>query len=138
MLFDEIKQANVAALKNRDRVARALYEVLIGKCQLAEIEKRNKGEEFCDADVIRVMQKLAKELAEEKANYERVGNAEEVANISKQQGIVEAYLPKMMSEEEILAEINKLDDKSIGAVMRHFKQNFAGKCDMAVVQRLAK
>lgn len=138
MLFEEIKKANITALKNRDKVARAIYEVIITKCQLVLIEKRKSGEELADVDVIKVMQKIAKELAEEKENYAKVGNIEEVRNIAKQQEIVASYLPQMMSEEEIIAEINKLDDKSIGSVMRHFKQNFAGKCDMGLVQRLAK
>ena len=44
----------------------------------------------------------------------------------------------MMSEEEILAEINTLTDKSIGNVMKHFKVNFAGKCDMRMVSEAIK
>lgn len=137
MLLDEIKKASMQALKERDKVARAIYDVVINKCQLALVEKRAKGEELVDTDVLQIMQKVAKELAEEKENYLKVGNTDEVANIERQQAIVASYLPQMMSEQEIVAEIEKLDDKSIGSVMRHFKQNFAGKCDMALVQRLA-
>ena len=137
MLLDEIKKASMQALKERDKVARAIYDVVINKCQLALVEKRAKGEELVDTDVLQIMQKVAKELAEEKEHYLKVGNKDEVANIERQQAIVASYLPQMMSEQEIVAEIEKLDDKSIGSVMRHFKQNFAGKCDMALVQRLA-
>lgn len=137
MLLEEIKKASMQALKDHDKVARAIFDVVINKCQLALVEKRAKGEELTDADVLQIMRKVGKELAEEKENYLKVGNADEVANIEKQQAIVASYLPQMMSEAEISAEIAKLDDKSIGSVMRHFKQNFAGKCDMAVVQRLA-
>ena len=136
MLLEEIKKASMQALKDHDKVARAIFDVVINKCQLALVEKRAKGEELTDTDVLQIMQKAGKELAEEKENYLKVGNADEVANIEKQQAIVASYLPQMMSEAEISAEIAKLDDKSIGSVMRHFKQNFAGKCDMAVVQRL--
>ena len=39
----------------------------------------------------------------------------------------------MMSEDEIKEIIMSLPDKSIGAVMKHFKTNYAGKCDMKVV-----
>lgn len=137
MLLEEIKKASMQALKDHDKVARAIFDVVINKCQLALVEKRAKGEELTDTDVLQIMQKAGKELAEEKENYLKVGNADEVANIEKQQAIVASYLPQMMNEAEISAEIAKLDDKSIGSVMRHFKQNFAGKCDMAVVQRLA-
>ena len=54
---------------------------------------------------------------------------------------IEALLATIQScgsEEEILAEINKLTDKSIGNVMKHFKTNFAGKCDMRMVSEAIK
>ena len=44
----------------------------------------------------------------------------------------------MMSEDEIKAEINKLEDKSIPSVMKHFKANFAGKVDMSLVNKIAR
>ena len=44
----------------------------------------------------------------------------------------------MMSEEEIKAEIAKLDDKSLGAVMKHFSANFKGKVDMSLVNKIAR
>ena len=138
MILDEAKKASMDSLKKGDKVARAIYEIIVAKCQLLLVEKRAKGEEFTDVDAIKVLQKVAKELAEEKENYAKVNNLDEVANIERQQAIIATYLPTMMSEDEILAELNTLDDKSIGAVMRHFKQNFDGKCDMATVQKLAK
>lgn len=44
----------------------------------------------------------------------------------------------MMTAEEIKAEILTLDDKSVPSVMKHFKANFAGKCDMREVQAVLK
>ena len=43
-----------------------------------------------------------------------------------------------MTEDEIKTEIAKLADKSIPSVMKHFKANFQGKCDMGLVSKLAK
>ena len=49
------------------------------------------------------------------------------------------YILKANLEEEARkAEIEKLEDKSIGSVMKHFKLNFAGKCDMRDVQEVLK
>ena len=138
MLFEDIKKAGFDALKARDKVARAIYEVVINKCQVVMVEKRAKNEEFLDSDVLQILQKVVKELNEEKENYLKVNNTEEVSNIERQIEIVKNYLPKMMTESEIKEEINKLDDKSIGSVMKHFKQNFAGVVDMAQVQSILK
>lgn len=138
MLLDEIKKAGIDALKARDKVARAIYEVVLNKCQIVLVEKRAKNEELNDTDVVQVLQKVVKELTEEKENYAKVGNAEEMTNIERQIEIVKSYLPPMLSEEEIKKEIEALEDKSIGNVMKHFKTNFAGKVDMGLVQSVLK
>lgn len=138
MLLDEIKKAGIDALKARDKVARAIYEVVLNKCQIVLVEKRAKNEELNDTDVVQVLQKVVKELTEEKENYAKVGNTEEMTNIERQIEIVKSYLPPMLSEEEIKKEIEALEDKSIGNVMKHFKTNFAGKVDMGLVQSVLK
>lgn len=52
MLINELKKANMEALKNKDTNSRAILSVLINKYMLLEINKREKGEEIVDADVI--------------------------------------------------------------------------------------
>lgn len=138
MLYEKIKQANVQAMKDKDSVARSIYSVLLNKIMLENIKKREKGGEVEDADISNILQKTIKELGEEKENYSKQGNSEQVKLIEKQIEIASIYLPKMMSREEIAQEINALADKSIPAVMKHFKQNFNGKCDMRLVQEVLK
>ena len=138
MLYEKIKQANVQAMKDKDSVARSIYSVLLNKIMLENIKKREKGAEVDDADISNILQKTIKELGEEKENYSKQGNSEQVKLIEKQIEIASSYLPKMMSREEIAQEINALADKSIPAVMKHFKQNFNGKCDMRLVQEVLK
>lgn len=138
MLYEKIKQANIQAMKEKDSVARSIYSVLLNKIMLENIKKREKGGDVEDADISNILQKTIKELSEEKENYAKVGNSEEVTLIEKQIEIASSYLPKMMSREEIAQEINSLQDKSIPTVMKHFKQNFNGKCDMRLVQEVLK
>ena len=134
MLVDEIKKANVEAIKTKDTVARNIYSVLLNKIMLESIKKRETGAELVDADVIQIITKSLKELDDEKANYEKVNNTEEVNNINRQIALLKGYMPEMMSEKEIEKIISSLEDKSIGAVMKHFKTNYAGKCEMKTVQ----
>ena len=51
---------------------------------------------------------------------------------------IQSYLPKMLTEEEIKNEILSLEDRSIPSVMKHFKEKFAGKVDMGLVNRIAR
>jgi len=138
MLYQKLKEANVAALKNHDTAARGILSVILNKIKLAEIEKRAQNVEMTDADVISVLQKTLKELAEEKEAFQKAGRTENVETLEKQMLFVSEFLPRMMSIDEIKAEIAKLDDKSIPYVMKHFKANFAGKCDMRDVQTALK
>ena len=102
------------------------------------IEKKEKGQTASDADMISVIQKTIKELEDEKANYLKVSNQQKADDIQKQMDLIKGYLPQMMSEAEIREEIAKLDDKSMPAVMKHFKTNFAGKVDMGLVNKIAR
>lgn len=138
MLFDELSKANIEALKAHDKSARAVLSVVISRVKLQKIELEASGKELSDNDVVKVISKVLKELDEEKAGYEKVGNKEEVASILKQQEVISKYLPKMLSEEEIKQEILKLEDKSIPSVMKHFKTNFEGKVDMGLVNKVAR
>lgn len=138
MIEEQIKKANVEAMKNKDTVARAFYSVLMNKIMLEKINKREKGQEITDADVSNIIQKMIKELGDEKDNYQKAGNMEEVAHIEKQLEIAKTYLPKMLSREEIKEEIEKLEDKSIPVVMKYFKANFNGQVDMRLVQEVLK
>ena len=138
MIIDEIKKANMQAMKDRNVQARAIYGVVMNKAMLNKIEKKEKGLEQTDADLVAILQKTIKELDEEKENYIKAGNSEQAQNIEMQKNLISIYLPKMMSEDEIRAEIKTLEDKSIPSIMRHFKANFNGKVDMGTVNKIAR
>lgn len=138
MIYQQLKDANIAALKNHDVNARSVLSVLLNKIKLAEIEKRTQNASLTDADVVAVLQKTLKELAEEKEAFQKANRAENVRVLEEQIAFLSAYLPKMMTAEEIKAEILTLDDKSVPSVMKHFKAKFAGKCDMREVQAVLK
>lgn len=138
MLIDEIKKDNVQAMKDHDSVARAIFGVVMNKVLLNSIELKKDGKEQADSDVVQIIQKTIKELTEERESYLKVKNETEAGNIAKQIEIISKYLPKMMTEDEIMAVINSLEDKSIPTVMKHFKANYAGKVDMSLVSKIAR
>lgn len=138
MLIDELKKANIEAMKNRDSDARAALSVVLTKYKLQEVEARSQGKEIGDSELLSIIQKVIKELSDEKEGYVKVNNTERIASISKQEETLKAYLPRQLSEEEIRAEINKLEDKSMPSIMKHFKANFSGKVDMSLVSSIAR
>lgn len=137
MLIDELKKAQMEALKEKNTLKRSVLQIVTGKVKLAEIDKRTKNESLTDDDVLLVINKVIKELDEEILAFKNANRTEKVEELTKQRQILEAYLPAKLTEEEIKEIINSLEDKSMPSIMKHFKQNYLGKCDMKLVNKLA-
>ena len=138
MLIDEIKSVNIEAMKARDNTSRAVLSIVLTKYKLQEVELKSQGKEIGDAELLSIIQKVIKELEDEKAGYLKVNNQERADNVSKQMEVISSYLPKQLSEEEIRKIINSLEDKSVPSVMKHFKMNYAGQVDMSLVNRVLR
>ncbi len=138
MLFDDLKKAKMMALKNKDNNARSVLEAVISRTMLQQVELKAKGLELKDEDTLANIQKITKELEEEKTSFASAGRTENVEALEAQIEYISQFLPKQLSEDEIKDIINSLPDKSIPQVMKHFKTNYQGKCDMGLVSRIAK
>lgn len=134
----DLKKAKMMALKEHDADAQNVLGIIISAYQKQQIEKQSKNETMTDADMVSILNKTLKELADEKEMYLQNGRKEQAEADEKQMEIVKSYLPKMMSEEEIRSVIEGLSDRSIKSVMVKFKTEYAGKADMSVVSKIAK
>ncbi len=138
MILDKINEANLTAFKNKDTLTKDIISVIKSRAKLIEVEKRVSGTEITDADVVGLIQKLIKELEEQTQNYLKVNNTQEAENIQAQINFCKGFLPQMLSKEQIKTIILGLEDKTIPFVMKHFKANYTGACDMKEVQEVLK
>lgn len=138
MLIDEIKKANMQALKDKDKATRAALSTVINKYMLLNVENKAKGKETTDVDVISILQKSVKELEEEKNMFVKAARQDKIDEMNIQINAVKKYLPEMMSEDEIRKIISRLEDKSVKSVMAYFKENYAGKVEMAKVSQVLR
>ena len=138
MLIDEIKKANVQAMKDRDANKRAIFSVLITKYNNFAIEQKAVGKEVTDIDLINIIHKTVKELEDESRSYLQAGRDDRASAIVQQMVDISVYLPKQLTEVEIKEIIDKLEDKSIPSVMKHFKANYAGSVDLSLVSKVAR
>ena len=138
MLIDELLKANIEAMKNKDKDARAVLSVVISKYKAQAIEMKAKGQEIQDADLLVIISKSIKELEDEQNEFKQVGNQERVEGLEKQKNIISVYLPKMLSEDEVKEIILSLEDKAIPNIMKHFKEKYLGKVDMGLVNKVAR
>jgi len=138
MLFDDLKKAKMQVFKDKNQDARSVLEAVISRSMLQSVELKALGKELSDDDVLTNIQKVVKELEEERVSFKAAGRDENVVSLTNQIDYISKFLPSQLSEDEIKQIISTLEDKSIGNVMKHFKTNYQGKCDMGLVSKIAK
>lgn len=141
MLIDEIKKAKIQAMKSRLEIDKEILSIVITKYTNLEIKKKAEGLEMTDVDTINIIKKTLKELDDEIKDNVAIGDSAHMlraTRLQSQQASIDLYLPRELSEDEIRSIINSLEDKSIPNVMKHFKTNFAGQVDMALVNKIAR
>ena len=141
-ILNDLKEAMKAREADRLRVLRSLKSKILEK----EISERSGGEAtITDEQVVEVLMKAAKQRKESIDQFEK-GERQDLADKEKEElTIIETYLPKMMSEEEIRTEVKKEIEGSgasgmadMGKVMGVMMNNLKGKADGSVVSRVVK
>lgn len=115
-LKERINRDYIAAFKERNAIAKNLLSVIKGEIQTAE--KNDPAQGMDDEAVLRILNKTAKSLRETIAS----GGGEEAR---AELALVESYLPKQMSRDEIrqkIAEVRAGGTTSIGDIMKAFAQ----------------
>jgi len=136
MLIDEIKKANMEAMKAHDQASRSAYSAVISRYQIQK--SKDPAKEISDSDLLSLIQKVVKELDEEIDSFQKANRPEQALEVQKQKDALKRFIPAQLSEEEIKEIILSLPDHSIPFVMKHFSANYKGKVDMALVSKVAK
>ncbi len=130
------------ALRARDERRKLTLRGILASVQRAEVEL---GGPLDEAGLTAVMQKEAKARRESIADAQKANRPEIVAAEQAELAIIESYLPKMLSEEELvrlvqeaLAESGAADPKQIGAVMKILGPKVKGRADGRVVNELVR
>lgn len=128
-LQDKLKADLKSAMKARDAAKKDALRVVMG--EMARSDKK----QFADEEVIRILKKLIKS---EKEMLEKSGQGEASTFID----IIEGYLPKMATEDEIRRWIaahvdfsaykNKM--QAMGGIMAHFGASADGNTVKQVLQ----
>lgn len=128
------------ALKNKEEVALSTLRMILASLKNAEIAKPDH--QLTPADEIQVLQKEAKKRKEAIIAYEKGNRPELAAKEKKELEIIEKYLPKQLSEEEIRANIKKIITETglnqFGPLMGKVMAELKGQADGAVVAKILK
>jgi len=146
MIRDDIKAAQIAAMKAGDKESRAAISLIQAAVKNRDIEVRT-GAAPADDDalVIEVLQKMVKQRRESIAMYEQ-GGRQELADAEKGEvAVIERFLPQTLSDDEtraaieaIKVELGATGMKDMGRVMAELKTRHAAVLDMSKASGLVK
>lgn len=136
----EIKKAMLNKEKDRLRALRAIKSQIL----LAETEKGAASELTQDAE-LKLLTKAAKQRKDSISIYAEQGR-EDLASVEKAElSVIEEFLPKQLSEEEIkseleaiIAEVGAEGPKDMGKVMGVATKKLAGKADGKMISTITK
>lgn len=136
---DHIKQAMLA--KDKDRLA-ALRDV---KSKILLEATSGSGSEVSDEVAMKICLKLYKQRMETYELYMAQGREDLATDEMVQAKVIEEFLPKQLSEEEINAEINTAiatlgvsGPQDMGKLMGHLSAKLSGKADGKLIASLVK
>ncbi|MBB6427053.1 GatB/YqeY domain-containing protein [Sphingopyxis sp. JAI128] len=139
MIRDDIKAAQVAAMKAGDKARLGTIRLMLAKIKDKDIELRT-GTAPADDDVLvtDVLQKMVKQRRESITMYEQ-GGRQELADIEAAEvAVIEDFLPAQLSDDEAMAAIKAIVDelgatslKDMGKVMAAVKDRLGSQLDMS-------
>ena len=141
-LSERINNDLKEAMKSKDSFRLSVIRMVKGAMQLA---KPNPREELTDDDVITVISKQIKMRNDSIKEFEVAGRSYLVEQNKKEIEILNTYMPKQLSEEELTEIIDKVfeevkptSQKDMGLIMKNISPLVKGKADMSLVNKLVK
>lgn len=136
----EIKQAMLNKQKERLTSLRAIKSLIL----LAETEKGG-ADGLSEDTEIKLLTKAAKQRKDSLEIYNEQGRADLAEKEASELKVIEEFLPKQMSEEEleselkeVIAQVGAEGPKDMGKVMGVATKKFAGRADGKAISMLTK
>jgi uncharacterized protein len=141
MIHEKIQADIKEAMKARDAERLGCLRFLHSELKNVHI---NEKVEITDAIALQVISKLAKQRREGIEEFTRAGRAELAAKEQAELKILETYLPKAMSPEEVreavrqvIQEVGATSKRDMGKVMKAAIAKLAGQADSKAIQTAA-
>lgn len=135
------------AMRAKDQRAVSTIRMILAGLKDRDIEARGRGvtDGIDEAGILSMLQGMVKQRTESAAMYEQGGRPELAQQEREEIAVVERYLPRQMSEEEVAAAIDAIvtelgaaSIKDMGKVMAELKARHAGQMDFAKAGGLLK
>ena len=143
---DRINDALKTAMKAKQKRRISTLRLITASIKDRDIAARTAGKDrISDAEILDVLAKMIKQRRESVKTYEEAGRCELADQEAQEIAIIEEYMPKQLSDDEIrdaaskvVTEIGAAGLKDMGRVMGNLKEHYAGQMDFSKAGAMVK
>ena len=146
-LREKINEQFNTALKSKNKTLVSTFRLILAAIKDRDIANRSSGkkEEVKDAEIIKVLRKMKKQR-QESADLYKKGERQELLQIEEAEiKIIDAFLPKQLSEEETkkicketIKSVGASSMKDMGKIMGSLKKEYSDSIDFSKVNIIVK
>lgn len=138
-LLDTLQDEMKSAMKSRDQARLDALRFIVSAIRYVQVDSPN----LSDEQIREVLKKEAKKRRESIVAYKTAGRDDLLAKEEFELGIIEAYLPSMMSEDEVRTKVreilnNNQEMANIGLAMKMVMGELKGQAEGGMVSKIVK
>lgn len=137
-LLDTLQDEMKSAMKSRDQARLDALRFIVSAIRYVQVDTPNLNDE----QIVEVLKKEAKKHRESIVAYKAAGRDELLAKEEYELGIIEEYLPKMMSEDEVRAKVKEALESAkpanFGLAMNAAMKAVGKEAEGSMVARIVK
>lgn len=139
-LRDQINDSLKEAMKSGDKRRVSTLRLVNSAIKDRDIQNRTSGPDagVTDAQIVEVLAKMVKQRQESLEIYEKAGRDELATQEREEIQIIQGYMPKQLSDEEVksviaavIKDVGAATVKDMGKVMGALKAKYSGQMDFA-------
>ena len=142
MLKEKLMEDLKVSMRNKDEIRKNTVQMV--RAAILQIEK-DKGIQVEDDRILEIIAKEVKSKKDALKDFEKAGREDLIAQTNQEIAILQEYLPKQLSREEIkvelekiIAEIGATTRKDMGAIMKSAKAKMGATADGKTINEVAK
>ena len=142
MLKEKLMEDLKEAMKNKDTIRKNTIQMV--RAGILQIEK-DKGIEVEDDKILEIISKEVKTKKDVLKDFEKAERQDLIDQTNQEISVLQEYLPKQLSREEVKAEVEKIITdigattmKDMGAVMKEAKSKMGASAEGKTINEVAK
>jgi uncharacterized protein YqeY len=142
MLKEKLLEDLKESMKEKNTIRKNVVQMV--RAAILQVEK-DKHIEVSDDKIVEIIAKEAKKRKDSLEDFQKSGREDLIEQINKEIEILNEYLPKQLTQEEleqkikeIIAEVGATSIKDIGVVMKTAKEKLGASADGKTINEVAK